>query len=134
MNVSKYFKAAKKNFTIRQNDIDPSIKDFITELNKFEDVVTNQSCEGHGNHESPLPYLSFNISPRLWKNFWIAFVPFYLSELHESNCIVEINNCEENEEWNKGSIIFRCLNYYCKGEFWNFLEKEMIKFFIVNKK
>ena len=79
--ITKHFN--KSAFKINDAEIDPYIEQFMIELNRFPDITTLNSCEGH--EENDQAYLFFNVSEKGWDIFWQNIMP----ELSSKFCIVD---------------------------------------------
>lgn len=127
-NVSRYFDDAKTNFAINGDELDPYIKDFILDINKYKDFVSTWSCEGHIDRNTS--YLCFLVSPGLWDMFWYEIYPKYKKFCrYRQGCNVTISYCKVNARWNRGSIRFGNKDYRYKSDFWDFIFTEFIQFF-----
>ena len=124
-----------------EGDIDPHIVDFITEINKSEDIMTLYSCEGH--HDGDNAYLLFNVSEKGWDIFWSKVVPAlswrlcidkseYGGPIYQVNWIVS----SKSNQYNSGISIHTVLasnGLYSWDEskevFWKVISEEFLKNF-----
>jgi hypothetical protein len=127
MNTSKYFAEQKLAFTLR-GDYDSYISEFLTKLNKYEDIVTFFSCEGFHDkdEEESSAYLYFNVSAKIWVPFWSAFMPAFLCECAHYISVSVVDMV--NKLPYTGGISLHCEKAHYKKIFWTALEKELISF------
>ena len=72
--TSKFDKSIWKDIKLDDYDcIDKYIRDFIIEINKYNNITTSYSCEGH--KESDRAYLYFKVDNDGWVIFWNTILP-----------------------------------------------------------
>ena len=124
-----------------EGDIDPYIADFITEINKSEDIMTLYSCEGH--HYGDNAYLFFNVNEKGWDKFWSKVVPalswkFCIDKSAEGGIIYQIDwgVSVNSNEYNSGISLhttFVSNGLYSWSEtkeiFWKVIKEEFLNNF-----
>ena len=119
------FEEQKRNFEI-YSELDPFIEDFITYLNKCDNIVTLHSCEGTDRPQqwppadthSVSPYFGFNVDEESWTMVWLKVLPELMSEI---DIEIGTNGFQDG--------IFIHGNRVGKYRFWTAINKVFRKYF-----
>jgi len=136
---TEVFEQYKKDFIFPKN-LDNNIVDLITEINKFEDIVTAWSCSGHPPKDYGA-YICFSISEDIWDKFWLDLVPKLCVNAGMGFKIEISLACHM---WPLIGLYFRSVHPTIDGyelfvtksleNFWKYFKKELIDFLKKNNK